>query len=381
MEIIKPRILFILHLPPPIHGAAMVGKYIHDSKLVNEAFDCRFENMALAQKLEDIGHSGVKKLFNFISQLHEFGKAIKEFSPELVYITPNACGKAFYKDYFIVQYVKRCLKKYSPKSQIVIHYHNKGVSTRQDNFFDNWLYKSFFKRLRVILLADILYDDIKKYVSKNNVYVCPNGIPESLQLKQKTQLRNEVPNILFLSNLIISKGVFVLLDALKILKDNQYKFVCKIVGGETDEISKTKLITEICNRNLDGSVLYAGRKTGAEKNEFFANADIFAFPTFYANECFPLVCLEAMEYQLPIVSTNEGGIPDIVVNGHNGLICERQKPQSLALSLIKLLDDSNLRLKMGECGYQRFKSEFTLEVFEKRFVDIINQILANKNNV
>ena len=46
MGIVKeklPRILFIMHMPPPVHGAAMVGKYIHDSRLVNEAFDCRYQ--------------------------------------------------------------------------------------------------------------------------------------------------------------------------------------------------------------------------------------------------------------------------------------------------------------------------------------------------
>lgn len=42
------------------------------------------------------------------------------------------------------------------------------------------------------------------------------------------------------------------------------------------------------------------------------------------NECFPLVILEAMEYKLPAISTNEGGIPDMVKDGENGLICENR---------------------------------------------------------
>ena len=36
----KPKILFIMHMPPPVHGAAMVGQYIHDSKLINRELDC-----------------------------------------------------------------------------------------------------------------------------------------------------------------------------------------------------------------------------------------------------------------------------------------------------------------------------------------------------
>lgn len=63
------------------------------------------------------------------------------------------------------------------------------------------------------------------------------------------------------------------------------------------------------------------------------------------NECFPLVILEAMEYKLPVISTNEGGIPDIVKDGENGLICEKQNPYSLADCIAKLLDDEELRVK------------------------------------
>ena len=68
MGIVKeklPRILFIMHMPPPVHGAAMVGKYIHDSRLVNEAFDCRYINLATAANLEDIGKVRLAKFVDF----------------------------------------------------------------------------------------------------------------------------------------------------------------------------------------------------------------------------------------------------------------------------------------------------------------------------
>ena len=369
----KPKVLFIMHMPPPVHGAAMVGKYIHDSKIVNEFFDCRFENMMLAKNLEDIGKWGVKKIFNLLSQLKRFKKAIKESQPDLVYITPNAAGGAFYKDFVVVQYIKRCLKKYSSNARIVVHYHNKGVASRQGKFLDNILYKRFFKGLKVILLANVLYEDVKKYVSKEDVFICPNGIPESLQGEPVAERYNEIPKILFLSNLIVSKGVIVLLDALKILKDRSVRFTCDFVGGETDELNAERFAEEVKRRGLVECAFYAGRKYGSEKAPYFENADVFAFPTFYHNEAFPLVNIEAMEFKLPIVSTNEGGIPDMVVNGENGLICERNNVESLAAALEKLLLDKNLRLQYGENGYKKFKSEFTLRSFENRIVEILEK--------
>ena len=371
----KPKVLFIMHMPPPVHGAAMVGKYIHDSKIVNESFDCRFENMMLAKNLEDIGKSGVKKFFNLLSQLKRFKNAIKEFQPDLVYITPNAAGGAFYKDFVVVQYIKHCLKKYSPNARIVVHYHNKGVASRQGKFLDNILYKKFFKGLKVILLANVLYEDVKKYVAKENVFICPNGIPESLQEEPVAERHNEIPKILFLSNLIVSKGVIVLLDALKILKERSILFACDFVGAETSEINVACFIDNVKKRGLDSVVSYAGCKYGADKQSFFESADIFVFPTFY--ETFGLVNLEAMEYKLPVVSTNEGGIPDVVVDGETGLICERNKAKSLAVALEKLLLNKNLRIQYGENGYKKFKSEFTLQSFEKRFVGIMKEIVEN----
>ena len=148
------------------------------------------------------------------------------------------------------------------------------------------------------------------------------------------------------------------------------------VGGETAEINAMQFVVEVERRKLNDRVAYAGRKVGEEKNTFFQQADIFILPTM--NECFPLVILEAMEYKLPVISTNEGGIPDIVKDGENGLICEKQNPYSLADCIAKLLDDEELRVKMGNAGYEKFCLEFTLQRFESRMLDILSQNLPQK---
>lgn len=56
------NILFIMHMPPPVHGAAMMGKYIHDSKLINDKFDSHYINLTTAKNLQDIGKVGIRKL-------------------------------------------------------------------------------------------------------------------------------------------------------------------------------------------------------------------------------------------------------------------------------------------------------------------------------
>ena len=366
---INAKILFILHLPPPIHGAAMMGKYIQESELIDSSFDCFCINLATAGSLSDIGHISLKKLLKYFFLLKHIFHVVREIRPELVYITPNAGGKAFFKDFIVVQMLK------SMGCKVIAHYHNKGVSVYQSKWVYNFLYKRFFSNLKVILLAENLYKDIAKYVKREDVYICPNGIPSSCKEEMEARRNNVVPHLLFLSNLLISKGVIVLLDALKILKEKEYTFVCQFVGGETSEIGAVQFSEEVDKRNLNDRVAYVGRKVGEEKEAFFRQADIFVFPTYY--ETFGLVNLEAMEYKLPVISTNEGGIPDIVKDGENGLICEKQNPYSLADCIAKLLDDEELRVKMGNAGYEKFHREFTLDKFENRMKDILNQNLSS----
>ena len=168
----KQKILFIMHMPPPVHGAAMVGQYIHESKLINDKFDSHYINLTTAKNLQDIGKVGIRKLIDFYSLLRKIRRNLKTINPDLVYVTPNACCGAFYKDYIVVQMIKRM------GYQVIVHYHNKGVTTRQNRLLDNMLYQRFFKGIKVILLSECLYSDVMKYVKREDVFICPNGIPE-----------------------------------------------------------------------------------------------------------------------------------------------------------------------------------------------------------
>lgn len=359
-----------MHMPPPVHGAAMVGQYIHDSKLINGEFDCHYINLTTAKNLQDIGKVGMRKLFDFFKLLKKIRHEVKVVKPQLVYVTPNACGGAFYKDFVVVQMLKRL------GCQVVVHYHNKGVATHQDRWFDDALYKRFFKNIKVILLSECLYDDVKKYVNRDDVFVCGNGIPSSaIEGLVSASPEDKIPHLLFLSNLLISKGVVVLLDSLKLLKEKGCRFVCDFVGGETVEMDAAMFQAEVAKRGLEGMVVYHGRKYCKDKEAFLNGADIFVFPTFYHNECFPLVLLEAMEHGVACISTTEGGIPGIIDNGKTGFLVPKHDVSVLADKIQLLLNDSVLRCNMGKAGREKFEKEFTLEVFEKRMTWILEHIV------
>lgn len=365
----KPKILFILHLPPPVHGAAMVGKWIHDSKLLNETFDCRYINLTAAANLSDIGKVGFQKVINFSKMMMRIRRSVKVFQPDLVYVTPNASGGAFYKDFLVVNMLKRM------GCRVLCHYHNKGVKRRQSYALDDQLYRLFFRNIKVLLIVPQLYDDMKKYLRIRDTYFCPNGVPMKLDHEPEADRHNEVPEILYLSNLFVSKGILDLLDALYLLRGDGYKFHCTVVGAEAAAMNGEKLKQEIDSRHLQNMVEYVGPKYGDEKDMYLDRADIMAFPTYYPKECFPLVNLEAMERKIPVVSTREGGIPYMIKDGKTGMLCPSRDPIELAHVLAKLIKNPERRIEMAEAGYQFFKSEFTIDKFIERLINVLNRVL------
>lgn len=346
-----------------------MGKYIYDSKLINDSFDCHYINLTTAKSLEDIGHFRCGKIIEFVRLLRKIRGSIKSLRPDLVYVTPNAKGGAFYKDFIVVEMIKALGCK------VVVHYHNKGVATRQDRWLDDKLYRRFFQDIKVILLAEALYSDVQKYVKREDVYICPNGIPNETEGKDVTAERhNKIPHLLFLSNLLVSKGVIVLLDALKILKDRGYSFVCDFVGGETAEIDAARFKKEVAERELNLLVIYDGKKIGVEKNRFYQNADIFVAPSF--DEAFPLVNLEAMQFALPVIATNVGGVEEEIKDGENGLIAEVGDSVSLADKIAWMTENVEERKDMGKNGYKKYCKYFTVSAFERRIVTTLLQELV-----
>lgn len=374
----KPHILFITPLPPPVHGSAMVSQYIKDSELIRGELACDFVNLSTSRRMDEIGKGGVKKLLRFVGSFFVLFYKLLVHRYDLCYLAITCYGVGFLKD---APFVLLC-KLFGRK--VVIHQHNKGMSGCIERWPYRWLIPCVYKRTRVILLSWYLYPDIEKAVKREQVVICPNGIPETVCGERLVASEDNVErgsgaccssptvNLLFLSNLIPSKGVYVLLDACKILKDKGLNFHCNFVGGESKEINRSVFEQAVRERRLDDCVTYHGPKYGDDKERYWQMADVFVLPTY--NETFGLVIVEAMQYRLPIVSTDEGGIPDVVIDGQNGFICKRKDAVSLANALERLIVDEALRNRMGEKGYRIYQEKFTLSCFEQRFTEILREM-------
>lgn len=362
----KNRILFVVTLPPPAHGSAVMSQYVKDSKIINETFDCDYVNLSTSRSMVEIGKKKPIKIIRFLISIFKELWLLMTHHYALCYLTITCHGVGFLKD---APFVLLC---HLFGRKILIHQHNKGMANDADRWPYWWLLPLVYKKTKVVLLSWRLYPDIEKYVPRKNVVICPNGIPAVDYVYCERE--NDIPKILFLSNLIESKGVYVLLDALAQLKENGRRFLCDFVGDETKEIDAKSFRKEITKRELNDFVIFHGPKFGKEKCRFFEEADIFVFPTYYQNETFGLVNLEAMAYGLPIVTTDEGGIPDVVVDSENGMVCKKKDSDSLANCIRVLLEDKGLRIRMGQDGMRKFQEKYTMLAFENRIGKILSSI-------
>jgi glycosyltransferase involved in cell wall biosynthesis len=281
-------------------------------------------------------------------------------------LTPT--GTAFYRDLLYVLILKMT------KRRRIYHLHGKGIANAvAGSGVLRKLYIWAFKGSSIILLSPLLYEDISRVAKREQCFFLPNGIADAGRqtLKRENRQPEEKPHILFLSNLVKNKGPLVLLEALAMIRERGVIFKASFAGAwESDEFSKI-FMDYLRDNDLSLSVTYLGPKYGSEKEEVLSNADIFAFPSY--NDTFPLVVLEAMRHGLPVVSTYEGAISDMVHNGENGFLVPVRDSVALADSLMRLSTDRLLCQKMGQAGRKRYEQEFTVAAFERGLIQIMRQ--------
>ena len=316
--------------------------------------------------MAEIGKEPLKKLYRSLRIYFKVLYNLISFKPDVVYVVVSTVGIGLYKDFLVILLLKLLGKK------PLIHLHNKGVKRWSKKRLNRMVYNIIFGKSHVILLSKKLYFDVEDYIYEREVFYCGNGIVNTLNTTANPYLKTNVtPKLLFLSNLMESKGVLILLEALGKLSVRGLDFHCILVGKPAD-ITISALNKKIQILNIESKVTYVGAKYGEEKEKIFLDSDIFVFPTL--EDCFPLVILEAMHYGLPCITTNEGAIPDMIIHGESGIITEKGNIDQLSEAITELLKHPEKTQAMGKASRMRFLEEFTIEKMENRFLEIINSV-------
>jgi glycosyltransferase involved in cell wall biosynthesis len=201
----------------------------------------------------------------------------------------------------------------------------------------------------------------------NRVAAVPYGIPDNAagrRLDRRTT-DGHIPCILFMGILCEGKGLLTLIEACAELHKAgaSFRVVC---GGTWDAgTSRDEVRALIASYGMEAVFEFPGVLLGEAKVKAFVDADIFCFPSHYSAESSPVVLTEAMSYQLPIVTTNWRGIPDVVGGSGGAFIVEPKRPDQVAECLEHLLLDSQLRTAMGRMNREWFLDHGTVDVYRR----------------
>ena len=178
--------------------------------------------------------------------------------------------------------------------------------------------------------------------------------------------------VILTARMIEEKGIFLLIEAAKKLrKEYENKAEFWLVGGIDDHpgaITKEQL-----DAACDGKYIkWLGYRTDVK--ELLQSSHIVAFPSYYM-EGLPKSLIEATAIGRPVITTNSIGCKDTVDDGVNGFLIPTKDVDALTEKLRVLIDDSNLRQKMGKAAREKAEKEFSLDVVIEKHLEIYNELL------
>lgn len=362
----------VVSIPPPNHGTTIYLKNLLNSKL-KEEFEIHHCDTSDHRDLNNLSKIDIINIYLAIKNLMDLFIILIKEKPDLVYIPISPSFLPYFRDGLFLLF-----SKWFSKAKIVVHLHC-GDYFRKE-FYDksNFIVKYFIKHSLnkadcAIVLSNNLKNIFKDLVS--NVVVAYNGVDYSFISTNNIQ-NTKMIKIGYLGNILISKGIMDLIKAFEILVRhyNCNNIILEFAGNYWNQDNAKELISSFIKTNkLSNKVFDLGFLKLEEKEFFLQDLDIFVFLSY--NEGMPLVLLEAMAAGLPIVASNVGSIPEIVVDGENGFIVEKNNPQEAARVIMKLIENPELRKKMGKAGREKYEEHFTLDKNITSMIDIFNQVM------
>lgn len=212
----------------------------------------------------------------------------------------------------------------------------------------------------------------------SNTYVVHNGADNSVfyPASPESRPRNAVPVVLFVGRLVPIKGVHVLMEAMKILKERRVDILCRIVGSSFLQASK---VTSYVRNLLDkhpSNVEFKGFCAHTDVANEYRAADMLCCPSVW-QEPFGNVNIEAMACGIPVVATRVGGIPEIAAEGGIVLV-EPNSAVELADAIQRLAEDKNFRTQVATEGFEAFQRRFTWDAICGQYQDIANGLIRMK---
>jgi len=172
--------------------------------------------------------------------------------------------------------------------------------------------------------------------------------------------------IIFIGRLISGKGTADLIRAIGALKERN--ILCLIIGDGPEKINLEILAADL---DIEEKILFLGYKEHNEALALLKAADIFVNPSF--TEGLPTTVIEAAFCHKAIIATNVGGTAEIISDGQSGILVDPKNPELLSEKITELLNNSQLRDKMGQNAFVTVKDKLNWEISVGKFIQLFNE--------
>lgn len=215
-----------------------------------------------------------------------------------------------------------------------------------------WIRRTLQKSTKVIALSGSWAEFLGRYAPASDICIVPNAV----QFNESAQtIQEESGRILFLGRPEKEKGIFELLSAVDLIKDDFPELKLAIAGdGDLAAIQR-----HVDEKGIGQFVEILGWIDSDQRAVELARATLFALPSY--NEGLPMAMLEAMSAGKAIVVTPVGGIPETVTDSFNGLFVPPADATALSSAIKKLLTDETLRTTLGRNARQTIKSGYSTQ--------------------
>ena len=229
------------------------------------------------------------------------------------------------------------------------------------NEYEQKIFSSLNKKSRIEIIRNGV--NLKKLVSKHN-------------FKEKYQINSNF--ILFVGRFSKSKGIETLINAFSIVKNelkdsNIHLVIMGVDFGYQAEMEK--LIKKL---NLSEEIKVIKNPPRDDVISAYGESEFLVLPSQW--ELSPLVPLESFAFKKPVISTNSHGIPYTVQNNKNGILVEPENSFELSNAIVKLLNDTELREKLGLSGYNFVNEECNCVSMAKNSLKLYEDILEEMQN-
>ena len=188
----------------------------------------------------------------------------------------------------------------------------------------------------------------------------PNGFP-GIQNPLKRDL-SDIPRIITVGRFVEQKDYETAIKAISLLKDRLFRFLIVGYGDLEDDVRKWVNLYHI----EDVTIIYINP---LNTQELIKSADVYLSTSLFEGTSNSI--MEAMNWSLPVVATNVGDNSYLVQEGQSGFLHSIGDAEGIANSLEKFLGNSELRKRMGERGNRILREQYSMEQFEKRYIDLI----------